>query len=183
MLEAIVPLTEEAWKEFSALFTPVRFARKAIITSEGTTEKYLYFVVEGVQRVCFEREGKVHTLVFTYPPSFSGVADSFMLQQPSRWMLEALSSSVLLRAAYSPLIEVVSRHACLQAFLQKALSFALAGALERQQELLSFSAEEKFVTLLRRSPQVLQHIPHKYLASYIGVDPTTFSKMMARVRL
>ncbi len=131
--------------------------------------------------MCFEHAGKTHTLVFTYPPSFSGVVDSFMLQQPSRWLLETLSPSRLLRAPHTGVLDVIDKHTCLRRFLDVALSGALAGALERQQELLSFSAEEKLTALLRRSPQVLQHIPHKYLASYIGVDATTFSKLMARM--
>ena len=64
-----------------------------------------------------------------------------------------------------------------------AASHSFMGVLERQVELLSFSAEEKFKTLLKRSPHVLQMIPHKYLASYLGIDPSTFSKLLATVRL
>jgi CRP-like cAMP-binding protein len=65
----------------------------------------------------------------------------------------------------------------------KSTSWALKGVLERQVELQSFSAEEKFRQLLTRSPQVLNLIPHKYLASYLGLDATTFSKLLGRVRL
>ena len=61
--------------------------------------------------------------------------------------------------------------------------FILKGVLERQIELQCFSAEEKFRSLLKRSPHVLQIIPHKYLASYLGIDATTFSKLMSSVRL
>jgi len=49
--------------------------------------------------------------------------------------------------------------------------------------LLSFTAEQKFRKLLTRSPQVLQLIPHKYLASYLGIDPATFSKLLGTVKL
>ena len=62
-------------------------------------------------------------------------------------------------------------------------SFALKGVLESQIELQCFSAEEKFRTLLKQSPHVLQIIPHKYLASYLGIDATTFSKLLGSVRL
>ena len=68
-----------------------------LLTVEGTTEKYLYFVLEGVQRAySVSNEGREATLVFTYPYSFSGVADSFLLQQPSRYFLETLTPSVFL---------------------------------------------------------------------------------------
>jgi len=62
-------------------------------------------------------------------------------------------------------------------------AIALKGVLERQIELQCFSAEERFKTLMARSPHVLQIIPHKYLASYLGIDPTTFSKLLGSVRI
>jgi len=65
----------------------------------------------------------------------------------------------------------------------KALSYTFAGVLERQIEIQCFSAEEKFKALLKRSPHVLQLIPHKYLASYLGIDAATFSKLPGSVRL
>ena len=70
-----------------------------------------------------------------------------------------------------------------ETLIRKATSFSLAGVLERQIELQCFSAEEKFRVLLHRSPHVLRLIPHKYLASYLGIDATTFSKLLGRVRI
>lgn len=65
----------------------------------------------------------------------------------------------------------------------KATSFALKGVLERIVELQCFTAEEKCRQLLKRSPHVLNLIPHKYLASYLGIDASTFSKLMGSVRI
>ena len=74
-------------------------------------------------------------------------------------------------------------HASIQQMVLKLTAFALKGVLERQIEIQCFSAEEKFRALLKRSPQVLQIIPHKYLASYLGIDPATFSKLLSSVRI
>jgi hypothetical protein len=71
----------------------------------------------------------------------------------------------------------------IQAMILKATSFALKGVLERIVELQCFSAEEKFRQLLKRSPHVLNLIPHKYLASYLGIDASTFSKLLGTVRI
>ncbi|MGN6477032.1 MAG: Crp/Fnr family transcriptional regulator, partial [Flavipsychrobacter sp.] len=78
---------------------------------------------------------------------------------------------------------LMRKHRCIEAWILKALTFVLQGTLQRQVELMSFTAEEKFITLLKRSPHVLNLIPHKYLASYIGVDPATFSKLLGSVKL
>jgi hypothetical protein len=79
--------------------------------------------------------------------------------------------------------QLMDRYHNFERWVRLSTSHALMGVIERQIELTCFSAEEKFKTLLHRSPHVLQLIPHKYLASYLGIDPSTFSKLMATVKL
>ena len=54
---------------------------------------------------------------------------------------------------------------------------------QRQIELQSFSAEQRFRSLMARSPHILHLVPHKYLASYLGLDPTNFSKFLGTIKL
>ncbi len=163
---------------------PYTAKRKTILTAAGETEHYLYFVLEGVQRAFYLGEGnKEATIVFTYPPSFSGIADSFLTQTPSLYFLETITASRLLRISYGEIQQLMlSYPAILQLFL-KATSFALKGALERHIELQCFTNEEKFRTLLKRSPHILNLVPHKYLASYLGMDATNFSKLLGSIRI
>ena len=165
------------------MWQPFTCKRKTLITSAGETEHYLYFVLEGVQRAFYLDEDKETTIVFTYPPSFSGVADSFLTQQPSSYYLETLTHSRFLRASYQQIHRLQVQYPRIQEAMFKATAFALKGVLERQIEIQCFSAEEKFRKLLSRSPHLLQLVPHKYLASYLGLDPTTFSKLLGSVRL
>ncbi len=161
----------------------VTVGRKQILTRQGDTEKYLYIVLDGVQRAYCQHDDKEATLVFSYPVSFSGIIDSFFLQQPSRFYFETITTSQLLRIHYNDMATLMKDHRQLETWVRIALTKTLADTLQRQIELLAYSAEEKFTTLLQRSPHILNLIPHKYLASYIGVDPTNFSKLLGRVRL
>ena len=177
-------LKDDEWKDFSTIWAPVSYKRKTILTAAGETEKYLYFVLEGVQRAFYI--GSDHpetTVVFTYPYSFSGVVDSFLTQRPSKFFLETITSTKMLRTSFQQVQQLMDKYHNFERWVRLAVSHTLMGALERQVELSSFSAEEKFRTLLTRSPHVLQIIPHKYLASYLGIDPSTFSKLLATVRL
>lgn len=181
---AIHPLQDEAWQDFELIWQPFNAKRKITLTPAGDTEKHLYFVTEGVQRAFYLGEDdKEATLVFTYPFSFSGVADSFLTQTPSRYYFETLTQSSFLRTTYKQVADLMDKHHSIERLIRKATSYALAGVLERQIELQCFSAEQKFRVLLTRSPHVLQLIPHKYLASYLGIDATTFSKLLSSVRL
>ena len=182
--DRVLPLPEAEWDAFGSLWQPVACKRKTLLTAAGDTERYLYFVLEGVQRSYFlSPSGKEATMVFTYPYSFSGVADSFLTQTPSRFYLETLTASSFLRCTHGQLSALMQQHPQLQSLVLRLTSFALKGVLERMAEQQSAGAEERFRGFLTRSPQLLHLIPHKYLASYLGIDAATFSKLLGTVRL
>ena len=184
LVDAVQPLPEADWQALAAIWHPFSARRKQVLTVAGEKEKYLYFVVQGVQRVYyFDEQGREATLVFTYAPSFGGVLDALLLQHPSRYHYETLSPSVFLRAAFSDLQPLMASRPAIETMIRQGLSHALSGVLERLVELQCFSSEEKFRQLLRRSPHILQLVPHKYLANYLGIEATNFSKLINRVRI
>ena len=67
---AVHPVDEAAWQALSGVWTEISVKRKQLLTSTGETEKYLYLVLEGVQRAFFQDETHEATLVFSYAPSF-----------------------------------------------------------------------------------------------------------------
>ncbi|TWF44980.1 CRP-like cAMP-binding protein [Chitinophaga polysaccharea] len=183
LANSMMPLPDHEWEALAACWHPVQFKRKEVITVAGEVEKYLYFVNAGVQRLfCLEGD-KEATLLFTYTGSFSGIMDSFQLQQPTSAYLEALTASDMLRMSYADFDRLTLQYPTIERWVRLGTVAALSGLLERHKELLSFTAEQKFRKLLTRSPHVLQLIPHKYLASYLGIDPATFSKLLSTVKL
>ncbi|MBL7736696.1 MAG: Crp/Fnr family transcriptional regulator [Chitinophagaceae bacterium] len=181
--DAIHPLSQEDWEAFASIWMPFTAKRKQILTTVGSREKYLYFVLTGVQRVYyFDDLDREATLVFTYPPSFGGVLDAFLLQQPAKYFYETLSPSTFLRAPYSELEELMVRVPAVETFIRKGLSGVLGGVMERLAELQCYSSEEKLQSLLKRSAHILQLVPHKYLANYLGIDPTNFSKLINKIK-
>jgi len=184
LITLIQPFTDAEWKRFALVWKPFEAKRKEQLTIPGQTEKYLYFVVEGVQRVYYyDGQNREATLVFSYAPSFGGVLDSMILNTPSKYYFETLTPSTFLRASYAEIEAISKEISGIEAFIQKGLVQALSGVLERLVEVQSFSSEERFKKLLTRSPHILQLVPHKYLASYLGIDPTNFSKLINKVKL
>jgi CRP-like cAMP-binding protein len=181
---AVHPLPDEDWEAFSTIWKPFSAKRKEVLTLAGEKEKYLYFVVEGVQRVYyFDEQNREATLVFTYAPSFGGVLDALMLQQPSRYFYETLTPSVFLRTPFSELQELMQTKPAIERMVRQGITLSLSGVLERLVELQCYSSEERFRKFLQRSPHMLQLVPHKYLANYLGIDPTNFSKLVNRVKI
>ncbi len=159
------------------------YKRKTVITAEGDVELLLYFVIEGVQRCYTLHHDKEFTTVFTYPHSFAGVIDSFLLQTPAALTFETLTSSKLLYISHHDFFALADLHPQLDKWMRIMLAHTLSGVLVRNKELSMFSAAEKLSSLFARSPHLFNLIPHKYIASYIGVEKTTLSKMMNNIKL
>jgi len=182
-IESFKPLTPEARNDFSSIWSEHQVKRKDIITAAGEIEKYLYFVTDGVQRIVYQDDHRESTLVFSYAPSFGGSIDSFFLQKPSRYSYEALTPSSFLRASFQSIDACMKKHHCVSEAIRLGIMHSFSGLLERMVELQCFSSEEKFKQLLKRSPHILTLVPHKYLANYLGIDPTNFSKLMNSVKI
>ncbi len=183
-IAGIHPLNDAEWTAFTEHWQPHIAKRKTILTAAGETERYVYFVLEGVQRAFYlgenEREA---TIVFTYPPSFSGVPDSLLTGLSSTFYFETLTASRFIRLHSDHLFRLMEQHENIRVFITKALAHTLHGVLKRQAEIQVFSSEEKFKALLKRSPHLLNLVPHKYIASYLGIDATNFSKLLANTSI
>lgn len=79
--------------------------------------------------------------------------------------------------------ELMKAHHSIEHLIRISTNYAFAGVLERMIEVQCFTAEEKFRALMKRSPHILNLIPHKYIANYLGIDATNFSKLLGKVRL
>jgi len=175
---------DTALEKFLATWQEGSSPRKTIITRAGETERNLYFITEGIQRVYYyDEQDREATMVFTYAPSFGGVADSFLTQTPSRFFVETLTPCSFLKTSFQQLDELMKEYHSIEHLIRLATNYAFAGVLERMIEIQCYTAEEKFRTLLKRSPHILNMIPHKYLANYLGIDATNFSKLLGKVRL
>lgn len=184
VVQAIHPLDEREWTALSSVWKPITARRKEVISVAGETERYLYFVTEGVQRIYYlDDRNREATIAFTYRPSFGGIIDSVLLEVPSRYYYETLTPSAFIRAPYCDVKEIAREYPAIERMLRAGITQTLSGILERLVEVQCFSSEDKFRNLLKRSPHILQLVPHKYLANYLGIDPTNFSKLVNRVRI
>lgn len=177
-------LSTDTITTFVDAFQVEKYPRKTILEAAGKVSQHLYFVIEGVQRIYFvKNESKEATLVLTYPHSFAGIIDSLTLQMPSNYYFETLSASVLLRAHWPNLMRLQQNNPEVDALFKHFHYQAFGGILHRMVELQCFTSEEKFQALMQRSKHILNIVPHKYLANYLGIDPTNFSKMLQNIQL
>ncbi len=178
-----VPFTAEMQQHFSGIWQQKTVKKRQLITEAGQVERCFYVVLQGVQAVyVIDSKGQQVVLGFSFTGSVSGIYDSFLNATPSHFFLEALTDSTLLyitAAQYHELFErfpVFSRWGML--FAQSILN----GRVQREVELLTMNAKERYITFMRRCPAALKTIPQKYLAAYLNLKPETFSRLRATVQ-
>ena len=183
LFDKIHPVPDDILEEYLSYWKPVEYARKQLISREGEIEKYLYYVVNGVQKSYFFKDNKEFIIAFTQTGSFSGDPKSLFEQSPSTVTIECITPSKLQRIRYSKHLEMLEKYRELDTLFRKATELLLAGVLDRYNELMAFTIEERFKSFAKRSPQLLNVIPHKDLAAYLRIDATNFSKLLNSVKV
>ena len=178
-LRGVDPLPEEALQAFIQAWQPAFFPRKSLLLRPGQTAHWLYHIQSGVQRSYYLGQ-KEHTMAFTYAPFFSTIPDSFLLQTPSKFYLEAITDSEVLRLSYQQLQKLLQEFPSLEKMLRQQHELMIAGLHDRQLELMALNMEERFRAFYQRSVHLFGLIPHKYIASYLNMDPTNLSKLIRK---
>ncbi len=182
-LLAIHPVPDLILDEYVSHWHEYTVSRKTIMTAPGEVERYSYFVLEGIQKSYYQTDEKQHVIAFTYNPSFSGIPESFFTQSPAPYFLESITDSTFLRIAYTDHVAQMAKHREIETLFRKATEGFVIGLLHRYHEMMAFDMETRFRSFTARSPHLLHMVPHKDIASYLGINPTNFSKLINSVKI
>ena len=183
LFKSVHNIDQEAFDLLLSEFTVKTFPRGSYLVKPGDIQRQFYFVIKGVQMSYFESGEKQHVINFTYAPFPCAIPGSFMLQKPSTYYLKCLSESEFNCISYDSLQQLFDKSQPVERLFRKMTEHLLAGILNRYTELHSLTIEEQFRIFTQRSPHLLHQIPHKYIASYLGIDHTNFSKLFNSIKI
>lgn len=153
------------------------------MTAPGETERYLYFVLTGIQKSYYLVKNKQHIIAFTYPPSFSGIPESFLTQTPSKYYLESITDSSFLRISFQDHQQLMEDYREIETLFRKTTELWLIGILQRYYQLMAFDINQRFKSFAQRSPHLFRLVSHKDIASYLRIDSTNFSKLFNSIKI
>lgn len=148
----------------------------------GQMEEYIYFIISGATRIYhITPKGEDYTLAFSYTDTFTGDYGSFLTRRKATFYNQAVSDCHMLRCNYRDVAELHNRYRKMERWTRLGLEDLLVGMLVRQVEMLSAPAEERFARLLHQSPHCFQLYTQKHIASYLGIQPETLSRLKRRM--
>lgn len=180
---AIHPIHQEVLEEYISNWKGYALPKKAIMTAPDETERYMYFVLDGIQKSYYLKDDKQHIIAFTYSPSLSGIPESFLTQTPSKYFLETITDSQFLRISFDKHQQLMQEHREIETLFRKATEFFLIGLVQRHYELMAFDIESRFKAFAQRSPHLLNMLTQKDIASYLRIDQTNLSKLLNSVKI
>jgi len=179
----IHPIEKHSFELLKASVKTVSFNKGEMIIVPGQVARNCYFVLSGVQMSFFETESNSHVLAFTYNPSLCSIPESFLNQSESKCYLKALTKSSMAEISYETLQQLFNQSQDIERLFRKLTESILAGMINRHIELQALSILERYQSFCNRSPHLLQLVPHKYIASYLHINPTNFSKLYNNVKI
>jgi CRP-like cAMP-binding protein len=158
-------------------FNEIVINRNEYLTQTGQIEKYLYLITDGALIATFTQDDEELTVRLGYKDSVMTSLDSFISGGPSQFSLKAIRKTTAIRLDRGIYLDFVNSNPKLNDFHTLIINELLISMLNREIDLLTSSPNERYQRVLKRSPQVFQEIPLKYIASYLRMTPETLSRL------
>lgn len=177
-----VTLTESDKALFGQYFEPVLYPKNRVIEEENTTPKYLYFVVSGFVRLFhYNDKGDEVTTHINCPPGFITSYFNFVNQTKSNENLECITECELLRITKSDLDLLTEQSSAFRDFSITVFQQSLAYNETRSKELATLTAEQRYQKLLKNHPEILHNVPLQYIASFLGMNAKSLSRIRKEI--
>lgn len=171
-------LTDENEAVVLSAFEAVSIRKKKSLLTAGQTSQYLYFVVSGCLRSYYvDMKGVEHIYQIRMDNSWITDLDSFFSQTPSKYNIESLEDTELLRISHQRFEELLVEIPSLERYFRILFQKAYINALNRLNATMWETALDRYNEMLRENPEIFQRVPLIYIASYLGITPESLSRI------
>ena len=185
ILDNISKIVSLSTKEKERILSKIEvreYKAKTILLHAGEICKHSYFVNSGILRSFTINDNIVeHVLHFACEGWWIGDMYSLLSQKPGNLFVEVIEDAEVVFLSKENQELLYHEIPKLERFFRILTENSLVAHQERLMDNLSLSAEERFEKFCSKYPTLIQHVPQKQIASYIGVTPEFFSKMKAKM--
>ena len=170
-------MTHEELDLLESILVPMKYGKNEMILREGETCTNIYWVVKGLVRQFYFKNGKEVTEYMATESSIVMCIESLFLEQPTHLQIKAIEPSVLIALPKADLEAVAMKSVNIQILYRKILEESLILSQIHADMLRFESAQDRYQKLIKRQPQLVLRAPLVYIASYLQMTPETLSRV------
>ena len=174
-------LSVEAIEKIAALGEINTIKRKDKFIHEGQFDRRIAFVINGLFRGFINHDGEDTTLWFSAEYDIIASYHGLLLNEASKMAYQALEDATVFVITYDELKNLAKSDAQIALSLIEMLEQILIESLQRNERFILLDAETRYLNLVKNKPNIVQRVPQKLLASYIGITPVSLSRLRARL--
>jgi CRP-like cAMP-binding protein len=140
-----------------------------------------YWVESGIIRKFYLHNDKEITTEFYFKDDLATSYDSYTLQKPSREYIQALTDTIVNVTDYTDFLHIKAKHSQLQELDFLMTEYYVLWLEEKVFELHTQNATQRYETLLKKSPQIIQQVKLSQIASYLNISIETLSRIRAKI--
>lgn len=178
--QKLISLDEAEQDYFLSLLQEKKLLRKEFLLHEGDVCEQSAFVLSGCLRAySVDENGVEHILQFA--PQNWWITDMFSILsgKPAHLNIDALEDSEILILSKSNQELLYEKVPKFERYFRILIQNSTVASRQRVLDNLELSAKERFAKFCKTYPSLINSLPQKQIAAYIGVTPEFMSKMKA----
>ena len=154
----------------------ISIERNDFLKIKGSIDTNLYYIESGSLRIFVLDDYEEQTIRFGYKDNLIVSLDSFLTGKPSNFFIQAIKKTVVKVIAKKQFDDFLKNEAH-QNLWTKILEDLVIQQMDREIDILTNSPKERYLRVLKRSPQLFQEIPHRHIANYLRMSAETLSRL------
>ena len=172
-----IELTDEEFHLLASKLQPVSFAKKTKLVDIGEVATTVYFVLSGIARRYFYRGKQEAITHLVKEGGIMGSVISFLTGEPSKYVLETIEPVTALAISKDDLEYLFSSEKKWDKFGRRIITTFFLQTEYQNLDNIRYSTKERFINFMKQNPDLVLRVPQKHLASYLEIQPETFSRL------
>jgi CRP-like cAMP-binding protein len=182
-IDRILTVTDEEWQVHRSLLRYEKFEKGDYLQRAGQVCNRVSFVSTGLVRMYKTIRDQDFTMFFAFSGEYVTDYASFLTRTPSDTYLQALEDTEAVHLYYDDMQSGYDRHPVWQKYGRLVAEFIYISLARRTHMLQTCTPEELYLSVLNETPHILEQVPQHYIASYLGIQPESLSRIRKRMSL
>ncbi|NHA07098.1 Crp/Fnr family transcriptional regulator [Mucilaginibacter sp. HC2] len=180
-IEGKIILTAEQEQLVNRCYKPRLAKRGEILLEKGNVARYLFFVVKGCLRVFLTKDdGSEWTRFLIFEDHFGTAFPSFVQQKPSVAAIQSMEASELFMISRQDSQMLMREIPGWETMIRLGLEQDYIASIERIESLITLDAKDRYNILMQTQPGLIQRLPGKIIADYLGISQETLSRLKSK---